>query len=203
MLVGYACVADADQSLELQEDALSSAGCEKIIAEIARGAAAARPGLAEALENARTGDTLVVWRLDRLGRSLKDLIETLTKLHARGVGFKSLEEQIDTTTSDGALVFHVLGALAEFQREVLRERTQVGLRAAQARGRKGGRPPSMDATRVAMAKKLLADPSTRVVDVCTALQISRSTLYRHVNRSVTPATAERSPIQKTMDDRRQ
>lgn len=180
MLIGYARVSTADQSLELQKDALIAAGCEKVITDVVSGVAATRPGLNEALEYARKGDTLVVWRLDRLGRSLKDLIETVNALHARGIGFKSLQEQIDTTTSGGKLVFHVFGALAEFEREVIRERTQAGLQAARARGRKGGRPPSMDKKKVAMAKKLLADESTRVVDVCTVLKVSRSTLYRHV-----------------------
>jgi DNA invertase Pin-like site-specific DNA recombinase len=180
MFIGYARVSTADQSLELQKDALAAAGCEKVVTDVASGASTARPGLADALEYARKGDTLVVWRLDRLGRSLKDLIETVNALHARGIGFKSLQEQIDTTTSGGKLVFHVFGALAEFERELIRERTQAGLRAARARGRKGGRPRSMDKKKVAMAKKLLADESTRVADVCDALQVSRSTLYRHV-----------------------
>jgi len=180
MLIGYARVSTTDQSLDLQNDALTAAGCEKVVTDTVSGVAATRPGLNEALEYARKGDTLVVWRLDRLGRSLKDLIETVNALHARGIGFKSLQEQIDTTTSGGKLVFHVFGALAEFEREVIRERTQAGLQAARARGRKGGRPPSMDKKKVAMAKKLLADPSTRVVDVCGVLHVSRSTLYRHL-----------------------
>lgn len=180
MLIGYARVSTTDQNLDLQYDALAAAGCEKVLTDTVSGVASTRPGLSEALDYGRKGDTLVVWRLDRLGRSLKDLIETVNALHARGIGFKSLQEQIDTTTSGGKLVFHVFGALAEFEREVIRERTQAGLQAARARGRKGGRPRSMDRKKVAMAKKLLADPSTRVVDVCGVLQISRSTLYRHV-----------------------
>lgn len=180
MLIGYARVSTTDQNLDLQYDALAAAGCEKVLTDTVSGVASTRPGLSEALDYGRKGDTLVVWRLDRLGRSLKDLIETVNALHARGIGFKSLQEQIDTTTSGGKLVFHVFGALAEFEREAIRERTQAGLQAARARGRKGGRPRSMDRKKVAMAKKLLADPSTRVVDVCGVLQISRSTLYRHV-----------------------
>jgi DNA invertase Pin-like site-specific DNA recombinase len=187
MLIGYARVSTADQNLELQKDALTAVGCEKVVTDIMSGVAATRPGLNEALEYARKGDTLVVWRLDRLGRSLKDLIETVNALHARGIGFKSLQEQIDTTTSGGKLVFHVFGALAEFEREVIRERTQAGLQAARARGRKGGRPPSMDKKKVAMAKKLLADESTRVLDVCAVLQVSRSTLYRHLGALPTAA----------------
>jgi len=193
MLIGYARVSTADQSLELQKDALNAAGCEKVVTDVVSGVAATRPGLNEALEYARKGDTLVVWRLDRLGRSLKDLIETVNALHARGIGFKSLQEQIDTTTSGGKLVFHVFGALAEFEREVIRERTQAGLQAARARGRKGGRPRSMDKKKVAMAKKLLADPLTRVVDVCGVLQISRSTLYRHLGAQAGTEKRERRP----------
>ena len=144
MLIGYARVSTADQSLELQKDALTAAGCEKVVTDVASSVAATRPKLKEALEYARKGDTLVLWRLDRLGRSLKDLIETINTLHARGIGFKRLQEQIDTTTSGDKLGFHVFGALAEFDREVTRERTQAGLQAARARGRNGGHPRSMD-----------------------------------------------------------
>jgi DNA invertase Pin-like site-specific DNA recombinase len=180
MLVGYARVSTADQSLDLQKDALKAAGCSKVFLDTAGGATAERKGLADALEYVREGDTLVVWRLDRLGRSLKHLIETVNALAAAGVGLRSLQEHIDTTTSGGKLVFHVFGALAEFERELIRERTQAGLRAARARGRKGGRPPAMDTKKVAMARKLLRDPSTRVADVCEALQVSRATLYRHL-----------------------
>lgn len=193
MLIGYARVSTADQSLELQKDALTAAGCEKVVTDVVSGVAATRPGLNETLEYARTGDTLVVWRLDRLGRSLKDLIETVNALHARGIGFKSLQEQIDTTTSGGKLVFHVFGALAEFEREVIRERTQAGLQAARARGRKGGRPRSMDKKKITMAKKLLADESTRVIDVCAVLQVSRSTLYRHVGAQAGTERKTRRP----------
>ena len=193
MLIGYARVSTADQSLELQKDALTAAGCEKVLTDVVSGVAATRPGLNEALEYVRKGDTLVVWRLDRLGRSLKDLIETVNALHARGIGFKSLQEQIDTTTSGGKLVFHVFGALAEFEREVIRERTQAGLQAARARGRKGGRPRSMDKKKITMAKKLLADEATRVIDVCAVLQVSRSTLYRHVGAQAGTERKTRRP----------
>ena len=132
MLVGYARVSTADQTLGLQRDALTAAGCERLFTDTASGSRADRPGLDEALEFLRPGDTLVVWRLDRLGRSLRHLLDTLTVLQARNIGFRSLQEQIDTTTSGGKLVFHVFGALAEFERDLIRERTQAGLEAARA-----------------------------------------------------------------------
>jgi DNA invertase Pin-like site-specific DNA recombinase len=140
MLIGYARISTHEQNLDLQEDALKAAGCKKVYTDKTGGAKSERPGLEKALADARPGDTLVVWKLDRLGRSLKHLIETVTDLSHRGVGFKSLQENIDTTTSGGKLVFHVFGALAEFERDIIRERTLAGLAAARARGRKGGRP---------------------------------------------------------------
>jgi DNA invertase Pin-like site-specific DNA recombinase len=140
MLIGYARVSTQDQTLNLQKDALEKIGCNKIFTDTASGAKAERIGLEEALEYVREGDTLVVWRLDRLGRSLKHLIETITELNNRKIGFKSIQENIDTTTSGGKLVFHIFGALAEFERDIIRERTQAGLTAARARGRLGGRP---------------------------------------------------------------
>src|ERR671938_488780 len=143
MLVGYARVSTQDQTLDLQLDALKKVGCEKLYTDTASGAKADREGLEEAINYAREGDVLVVWRLDRLGRSLGHLIETITELHRRGVGFRSLTEQIDTTTPSGKLIFHVFGALAEFERDLIRERTQAGLTAARVRGRTGGRPAVM------------------------------------------------------------
>src|SRR3712207_6386249 len=140
MLIGYARISTLDQSLALQQDALRAAGCERIFTATASGARTDRPGLADALEHLRTGDTLVVWRLDRLGRSLEHLMETIRELHEQGIHFKSLQEQLDTATSGGKLVFHVFGALAEFERDLIRERTRAGLEAARARGRRGGRP---------------------------------------------------------------
>src|SRR5512135_3879194 len=140
MLVGYARVSTADQTLTLQHDALTQAGCERTFTDTAAGSQAVRPGLEEALAYVRPGDTLVVWRLDRLGRSLRHLIDTIGSLQERGIGFQSLQEQLDTTTSGGKLVFHVFGALAEFERDLIRERTQAGLMAARARGRLGGGP---------------------------------------------------------------
>src|SRR5436190_14072246 len=140
MLIGYARVSTQDQTLDLQTDALNNAGCEKIFKDTTGGAKSERPGLQEAMNHLRAGDTLVVWRLDRLGRTLKHLIATITDLNEQGIGFKSLQEQMDTTTSGGKLIFHIFGALAEFEREVIRERTRAGLQAARARGRFGGRP---------------------------------------------------------------
>jgi len=143
LLIGYARVSTADQTLNLQHDALTQAGCSKIFTDTSSGANTERKGLEDALSYVRPGDTLVVWRLDRLGRSLQHLIETITKLHDRGIGFRSLTEQIDTTTSGGRLVFHVFGALAEFERDLIRERTQAGLQAARERGHRGGRPKAL------------------------------------------------------------
>lgn len=183
MRIGYARVSTTDQNPDLQEDALQKAGCEKIFHDVASGAVDSRKGLAEALEYARDGDTLVVWKLDRLGRSLKHLIETVNALAARKVGFQSLQESMDTTTSGGKLIFHVFGALAEFERELIRERTQAGLRAARARGRNGGRPPKMDARKITIARTLLDNPKAKVTDVCETLHVSRATLYRHLEKS--------------------
>jgi DNA invertase Pin-like site-specific DNA recombinase len=183
MLVGYARVSTHDQTLALQRDALTGAGCERIFADTASGARADRPGLEEALAYVRTGDTLVVWKLDRLGRSLPHLLETVARLQERGVGFRSLTEQLDTTTSGGKLVFHVFAALAEFERDVIRERTQAGLAAARARGRRGGRPRAgalADARKVALAQALYSDTSLTIAEVCRTLGVSRATLYRYV-----------------------
>ncbi len=193
MLVGYARVSTTEQSPDLQRDALQKAECEEIFWESGSGAKADRPGLKRALEYTREGDVLVVWKLDRLGRSLKDLIEVVNGLQERGIGFKSLTEQVDTTTSGGRLVFHIFGALAEFEREVIRERTQAGLSAARARGRQGGRPRAMDEGKVRAARAMLKDPETSIQQVCKALGVSRATLYRHVGRGGTgpasPATS--------------
>jgi DNA invertase Pin-like site-specific DNA recombinase len=154
MLIGYARVSTANQTLDLQKDALEKAGCSKIFTDIASGAKAERTGLDEALNYIRQGDTIVVWRLDRLGRSLKHLIETITGLNNLGIGFKSITENIDTTTSGGKLIFHIFGALAEFERDIIRERTQAGLQAACTRGRKGGRPKSLTGKKAAIAQNL-------------------------------------------------
>jgi DNA invertase Pin-like site-specific DNA recombinase len=180
MLIGYARVSTADQDPALQLDALRAASCERVFEERASGARTDRPVLGEAVDYARDGDVLVVWRLDRFGRSLKDLIEKVGALRDRGVGFRSLTEAIDTTTAGGQLVFHIFGALAEFERELIRERTLAGLEAARARGRKGGRPPKMTRAKVRHAARLLADPEADVGAVCETLGVSKSTLYTYV-----------------------
>jgi DNA invertase Pin-like site-specific DNA recombinase len=182
MLIGYARVSTADQTLHLQHDALTNAGCSKIFTETASGANTDRKGLDDAISYVRPGDTLVVWRLDRLGRSLQHLIQTITDLHTRGIGFRSLTEQIDTTTSGGKLIFHIFGALAEFERDLIRERTQAGLQAARSRGQRGGRPKALSQKKVAMLQALYADKSNSIVEICRTLNISRPTFYRYIKK---------------------
>lgn len=179
MLIGYARVSTDDQRLDLQHDALKQAGCERVFVDVASGKLSDRSGLTKALDFVRKGDTLVVWKLDRLGRSLRHLIDTVSALESRGIGFRSLQEAIDTTTSGGKLVFHVFGALAEFERDLIRERTNAGLAAARARGRRGGRPALLNATKTAMARSLCDERGVGVGEVATAFGVSRSTLYRH------------------------
>jgi DNA invertase Pin-like site-specific DNA recombinase len=180
MLVGYARVSTQEQTLDLQKDALEKIGCTKIFTDVISGAKEERKGLDEALSYVREGDTLVVWRLDRLGRPLKHLIETITNLNNRKIGFKSIQENIDTTTSGGKLIFHIFGALAEFERDIIRERTNAGLQAARARGRKGGRPKALTDKRAAMAQELYNNKQNAIADICKTLNISRATLYRYV-----------------------
>ena len=180
MRIGYARVSTLDQNLDLQEDALKAAGCEKIYTDKAGGTRAERPGLERALAELRAGDRLVVWKLDRLGRSLRHLIETVTALRDRGVGFQSVQEAIDTTTSGGKLIFHVFGALAEFERDIIQERTLAGLAAARARGRKGGRPRHLDDKKKRHVTLLHSDPTNSVKDICRTLGISKATLYRYL-----------------------
>ena len=180
MLVGYARVSTQDQTPALQLDALKAAGCERVFQEKASGAQRDRPELAAALDYMRAGDTLVVWKLDRLARSMKQLIETVEKMEARQIGFRSLTEAIDTTTAGGRLVFHVFAALAEFERSVIKERTTAGLAAARARGRKGGRPRSLSEKDIAAAKAMLSDPEITVDEVARRLGVGPATLYRHL-----------------------
>ena len=180
MQVGYARVSTQDQNLNLQKDALKKAGCEKIFADVGGGADFDRKGLSDALAFMRKGDCLVVWKLDRLGRSLKDLIATINDIHNKKMSFQSLQESLNTATSAGKLVFHVFGALAEFERDVIRDRTRAGLSAARARGRLGGRPRKLDQSKVGMAKALMADHSNSIKDICKTLNISKSTLYRNL-----------------------
>jgi DNA invertase Pin-like site-specific DNA recombinase len=181
MHVGYARVSTGEQNLDLQKDALTKAGCERIFTDELSGVKANRPGLTEALSFVRPGDTLVVWRLDRLGRSLKDLLEKVEDLGRRQIEFKSLHESIDTTTSAGKLQFHIFSALAEFERDLILERTQAGLRAARARGRVGGRRPRMNQEKVKIAISLMKDKTNKIKDICKTLGVSRTTLYRYVN----------------------
>lgn len=181
MLIGYARVSTDDQNLDLQKDALTRAGCERILEDHQSGAKAERPGLRVALDYARAGDTLVVWRLDRLSRSLKDLIEMITQLEARGIGLKSLQESLDTSSSSGKLIFHIFGALAEFERNLIRERTQAGLQAARARGRKGGRPKALDADKQVLAVQLYAEKKHTVKRICQMMGISKPTLYEYID----------------------
>jgi DNA invertase Pin-like site-specific DNA recombinase len=183
MLVGYARISTTDQTLNLQRDALTKEGCSKIFTDTASGAKSEREGLIEAISYVRAGDTLVVWKLDRLGRSLKDLITRITELNDRKIGFKSLTEQIDTTTSGGKLIFHIFGALAEFERDIIKERTQAGLEAARTRGRLGGRPKALSPEKIKLVRKLYADKSTSVAEICKMLGISRHTLQRYVKKT--------------------
>jgi DNA invertase Pin-like site-specific DNA recombinase len=180
MLIGYARVSTHDQTLNLQQDALQKAGCSKLFTDTASGAKAERKGLEEALNYVRKEDILVVWRLDRLGRSLPHLIATMTDLEGRGIGFKSLTENIDTTTSGGKLIFHIFGALAEFERNLIRERTTAGLSAARARGRRGGRPKALTARQISIAQSLYNDPKNAILEICRTLKISRATFYRSI-----------------------
>ena len=180
MLIGYARVSTDDQNLDLQKDALTSAGCERIIEDKISGAKADRPGLKAAIDYARAGDTLVVWRLVRLSRSLKDLIELVSVLNSKGIDLKSLHESIDTSTSSGKLIFHIFGALAEFERNLIRERTNAGLSAARARGRKGGRPKTLDEDQRALAVKLYNEKQHSVVQICKMLGISKPTFYKYI-----------------------
>jgi DNA invertase Pin-like site-specific DNA recombinase len=173
MLIGYARVSTHDQNLDLQKDALAKAGCEKVLVDVASGKNAVRSGFLQAKELLRVGDVLVVWRLDRLGRSLKDLIATLTELESRGVDFLSLTEAIDTTTSSGKLIFHVFGAITEFERNLIRD--------ARARGRLGGRPKALNATQRAMAIELYHQRKHSIAEICEATGISRTTLYKYLD----------------------
>lgn len=180
MKIGYARVSKQEQDLALQLDALNKEGCEKIFQEKASGAQRDRPELKSALAFMRKGDTLVVWKLDRLARSMKQLIETIESFQEQGIGLKSLQDPIDTSSPSGKLVFHIFAALAEFERGVIRERTTAGLRAARERGRVGGRPPSLSAKDLQAAKAMLKDSDITVAAVARQLNVAPSTLYRHI-----------------------
>ena len=191
MFVGYARVSTRDQSPALQLEALAQAGCERTFMEKASGAQRDRPQLAAALEYIRAGDTLVVWKLDRLARSVRQLVETAEDLQRREIGLKVLTQQIDTTTPGGRLVFHVFAAMAEFERELTLERTHAGLASAKALGRRGGRKPAMGPAEIKRARAMLADPTITVEEVAQQIGVQPSTLYRHIpgGRSSLSATA--------------
>lgn len=183
-LVGYVRISTEQQNTALQTDALRKAGCEQIFEDTVSGAKADRPGLDAALAYLRDGDALTVWRLDRLGRSLPHLIETIGALEARGIGFRSLTENIDTTTSGGRLIFHIFGALAEFERDLIRERTRAGLAAAAARGRKGGRKPVVTADKLQRAREHIAN-GLSVREAAARLKIGKTALYAALQAGAT------------------
>lgn len=178
MRIGYARVSTKDQKTRLQADALASAGCEKVFTETASGAQRDRPELAKAIAYLREGDVLVVWRLDRLARSVRQLVETIEELSDRGIGFVSLTEAIDTTSAGGRLIFHVFGALAEFERELIRERTRAGLKSAKTRGVRLGRPKALGQDQISVARSLMAAGKHSARQVAEHLGVSRATLYR-------------------------
>ncbi|WP_280570591.1 recombinase family protein [Chromohalobacter sp. 296-RDG] len=182
MIIGYARVSTQDQNSRLQRDALKKAGCEQVFEERVTGTKRERPELQACLRTLRDGDTLVVWKLDRLARSLKDLVELIHELDARSVGFRSLTEAIDTASAGGKLVFHIFGALAEFEHSLIRERTLAGLVSARARGRKGGRRPVMSAADVHKAVAMLADPEITKTEVAKHFGVSRVTLNASLER---------------------
>ncbi|MBU0992111.1 MAG: recombinase family protein [Proteobacteria bacterium] len=181
--IGYARVSSEEQDLSLQKDELKALGCRLIFSDKASGIKSERKGLSKCMETLEKGDTLVVWRLDRLGRSMPHLISVITELKERGIHLKSVHDGVvDTTSASGELVFNIFAALAQFERELIRERTRAGLNAARARGRMGGRKPvSSDDHKVVMAKKLHADKGISIDRICTTLKISRSTLYRYLS----------------------
>lgn len=178
MNIGYCRVSTQDQNLELQLDELKKAGCEKIFQDVASGSKDDRKGLQEAMSFAREGDCIVVWKLDRLSRSLRHLIDTVNQLKERGAGLRVITQQIDTSTPSGILIFQIFGALGQFERELIKERTIAGLQAARVRGRVGGRKRVMDEKKIQIAKSLHADGKTTVSEICETLNVSKATLYR-------------------------
>jgi len=180
MRVGYARVSSDDQNLDLQLDALRKAGCKKILEDRKSGARADRPGLTRLMETVREGDVVVIWRLDRLGRSLRDLLDLAARLEAEGVGLKCIQDNIDTTSSGGKFIFQVFGALAEFERNIIKERTQAGLAAARARGRTGGRPKALDSKEQRLLVKLHKAREHSIAQLCRMFNISKPTLYSYL-----------------------
>lgn len=209
MRIGYARVSTSDQHLQLQQDALAAAGCERLFTDTVSGAREDRPGLTAALSACRPGDTLVVWRLDRLGRSLPHLVAIVQELGSRSVGFSSLQEQMDTTTSGGKLIFHIFAALAAFERELIRERTNAGLAAARARGRLGGRPRGVDQKKQKAALALKKDAGYSIREICEIVGISRNTYYKYTRAEATshppprhaPGSTESIPLPQAGESR--
>lgn len=200
MLIGYARVSDSTQNHDLQLDALQRAGCERVFVETASGSRSDRPQLAEVMEFAREGDTIAIWRLDRLARSLRHLIDLADGLDKRGIGLRSLNESIDTTTASGRFLFTVLAAMGQMEVELLRERTRAGLQAAASRGRLGGRPRALDATKLRVAHALIVDRNLSVVEIARQVGCAPSTLYRSLpggrRGSTITATVSRPPVQE-------
>ncbi|WCM18184.1 recombinase family protein [Paraburkholderia bryophila] len=188
--IGYARVSTDDQNLDIQREALGLAGVCSIYEDAASGRTSVRQELDHCLKALRAGDTLVVWRLDRLGRSLPDLVHIVAGLEEKGVSFESITEQIETTSAAGKLVFHVFAALAEFERNLIRERTRAGLVAARARGRSGGRKPKLDARQIREIKRLMTDPTIPVGQIAERYKVSRTTIYKVAPRSTVPASYE-------------
>ena len=182
MKVGYARISTSDQNLYMQQDDLKEDGCEEVFSDIASGAKSDRPGLAKALVYLREGDTLVVWKLDRLGRSVQHLIQTIKELSDRKIGFRSLRESIDTNTSGGKLIFHIFSALAEFERDLIRERTKAGLKAARSRGKMGGRPPLLDKRQILRMIQMYDEQNNTVADICKIYDISRPSFYNYLKK---------------------
>jgi DNA invertase Pin-like site-specific DNA recombinase len=180
MIIGYARISTSEQNLDLQKDALKNAGCENIYSDVISGSKSERPGLNSAISHLRAGDTLVVWKLDRLGRSIQHLIDTVKALNDKGIAFKSLQDSIDTSTTGGKLVFHIFCALAEFERDLIIERTNAGLKAARARGRKGGRRYALDEKQRKRVRELYNERSTTVNEICRMYNISKRSLYNYV-----------------------
>jgi len=178
MKIGYARISTNDQNFDLQNDSLIEAGCEKIFSDVASGAKTNRPGLDEAIKYCRKDDTLVVWKLDRMGRSISHLIDVINSLNGKNIGFVSLQESIDTTTATGKLIFHIFAALAQFERELIKERVQAGLKAARARGKKGGRKP-INNEKIELIKSLSSDKSLNISQICKQLNIGKSTYYKY------------------------
>lgn len=180
MTYGYARVSTDDQTTDLQRDALERAGCDRILTDVASGARAHRPELDHMLDLLREGDAVVVWKLDRLGRSMRNLVDLMTMFDERGVRFRSLTESIDTSTPGGTLVFNIFGSLAQFERDLIRERTRAGLEAARARGRKGGRPAKLDGKQVREVRRLYESKTVTVDQIAAMMNVGRSTIYRCV-----------------------